>query len=567
MIDPSICRERILSEDFYDFILNDIRTPFLTGITQEDLCSQDAGFGYRCLYLSRLQSGPLSLDKFTYHSIPLCYTPTSLDTLNQAGILPLQNYPTLQLTGKGILIGFLDGGIDYQNPIFRNIDGSSRIVGIWDQTVQTGTPPAGFAYGSEYDQDTIDQALKLDQPFDLVPTVDETGHGTFTASLACGGGVPEESFLGAAPDAAIAVVKLKSAKQYLKDYYFIPDGVPCYQENDIILGLYYLDQLAKRLDLPLVYCITLGTSGGHLGDRPLPLVLNGYGSLANRIPVIGTGNEADKRHHFYNEIPDQQTSQTVEIRVGEQVTGFTMELWTSIPNILSIALTSPSGETTTRIPIRVNSRTDFEFLYERTKVTIDYRLIVEKGTAELIFFRFDQPSPGIWKIEVEPVRIIDGRYHLWLPVSEFLSGEVYFLDSNPDYTILNPGNSASPVTVSYYDGANGAVALASGRGYSRNDRIEPSITAPGINVKGALPSGRFAVRSGASISCAVTAGTVALLLEWILKKMGTPGIDAFQIQSILILGAVRAPGKEFPNREWGYGQLNLFNTFNEIRML
>ena len=572
MIDPSICRKRILSEDFYDFILNDIRTPFLTGITQEDLCSQDAGFGYRCLYLSRLQSGPLSLDKFTYHSIPLCYTPTSLDTLNQAGLLPLQNYPTLQLTGKGILIGFLDGGIDYQNPIFRNIDGSSRIVGIWDQTMQTGTPPAGFAYGSEYDQDTIDQALKLDQPFDLVPTVDETGHGTFTASLACGGGVPGESFLGAAisvaPNAAIAVVKLKSAKQYLKDYYFIPDGVPCYQENDIMLGLYYLDQLAKRLDLPLVYCITLGTSGGgHLGDRPLPLVLNGYGSLANRIPVIGTGNEADKRHHFYNEIPDQQTSQTVEIRVGEQVTGFTMELWTSIPNILSIALTSPSGETTTRIPIRVNSRTDFEFLYERTKVTIDYRLIVEKGTAELIFFRFDQPSPGIWKIEVEPVRIIDGRYHLWLPVSEFLSGEVYFLDSNPDYTILNPGNSASPVTVSYYDGANGAVALASGRGYSRNDRIEPSITAPGINIKGALPSGRFAVRSGASISCAVTAGAVALLLEWILKQMGTPGIDAFQIQSILILGAVRAPGKEFPNREWGYGQLNLFNTFNEIRML
>ena len=93
----------------------------------------------------------------------------------------------------------MDGGIDYQNPIFRNIDGSSRIVGIWDQTVQTGTPPAGFAYGSEYDQDTIDQALKLEQPFDLVPTVDETGHGTFTASLACGGGVPEESFLGAAP--------------------------------------------------------------------------------------------------------------------------------------------------------------------------------------------------------------------------------------------------------------------------------------------------------------------------------------------------------------------------------
>ncbi len=568
MADSSLCRERILSEDFYDFILNDIRTPFLNGIPQEDLCSLNAGFGYRCLYLSRLQAGSLSLDKFSYQSIPLCYAPTSMDTLNQTGILPMQNYPTLQLTGKGVLIGFLDSGIDYQNPIFQKIDGSSRIVGIWDQTIQTGTPPEGFFFGSEYDNDQINNALRSDQPLNLVPTTDDTGHGTFTASLACGSGVPEESFLGAAPDASIAVVKLKNAKQYLKDYYFIPEDVPCYQENDIMLGLHYLDLLAKRLNLPLVYCITLGTNGGgHLGDRPLPLVLNGYGALANRIPVIGTGNEADKRHHFYSEIPNQQTSQTVEIRVGEHVNGFTLELWTSIPNILSISLTAPSGETTTRIPIRINRSTDFEFLYEQTKVTIDYRLLVEKGTSELIFFRFSTPSPGIWKIGVEPIRVIDGRYHLWLPITEFLSGEVYFLNSNPDYTITNPGNASSPVTVSYYDGTNDAEALSSGRGYSRNDRIEPSVTAPGINVKGALPSGRFAVRSGASISCAVTAGSVALLLEWILNQMDFPGIDSFQIQSILILGAIRTPPRKFPNREWGYGQLNLFNTFNEIRMI
>lgn len=568
MIDSSLCRERILSEDYYDFILNDIRMPFLTGITPDDLCQLDAGFGYHCLYLSRILTGPISLDKFTYHSIPLCYTPTSLDTLNQTGILPMQNYPTLQLTGKGVLIGFLDGGIDYQNPVFRNIDGSSRIVGIWDQTIQSQSPPAGFLYGTEYTNEQINQALRSDAPFDIVATTDDTGHGTFTASLACGSGNPEEAFLGAAPDAAIAVVKLKPAKQYLKDYYFIPEDVPCYQENDILLGLHYLDLLAYRLQLPLVYCITLGTNGGgHIGDRPLPLILNGYGSLTNRIPVIGTGNEADKRHHFFNEIPDQETSQTVEIRVGNDVNGFTMELWTSMPNILSIALTSPSGETTTRIPIRINRKIDFEFLYERTKVTIDYRIIVEKGTSELIFFRFDKPSPGIWKIEVEPVRIINGQYHIWLPITEFLSGEVYFLESNPDYTITNPGNAASPVTVSYYDGNTGAIALSSGRGYTRNDRIKPSVTAPGIQVKGALPSDHFAVRSGASISCAVTAGSVALLLEWILNQMGFPGIDAFQVQSILILGAVRTPDRTFPNQEWGYGQLNLLNIFNEIRLL
>lgn len=568
MIDANLCKERILSEDYFDFILNDIRTPFLSGLPLENVCEQKAGFEYRCVYLSRMQVEPVTLEKFSYNSIPNCYAPTSMDTMNQAGILPLQTYPTLQLTGKGVLIGFLDSGIDYQNPIFRNLDGSTRIVGIWDQTIQDGIPPEAFAYGSEYTEEMINEALRSQNPLETVPSVDTDGHGTFTASLAAGSGNPAEAFLGAAPDAAIAVVKLKQAKQYLRSYYFIPEDAVCYQETDLMLGLHYLDLLAARLNLPLVYCISVGTNaGGHVGALPLPQVLNSYGASANRIPVIGTGNESDKRHHYYNEIPDNNTTQTVEIRVGENTAGFTMELWTSIPNIFSISLTSPSGENTTRIPIRANASTTFPFLLERTTVTIDYRLIVEKENSELIFFRFIAPSPGIWKVNVEPVRIIDGRFHMWLPVTEFLSGEVYFLDSDPYYTITNPSDALSPVTVSYYDGNTSALALASGRGYDRNNQITPSITAPGINVKGALPDGRYALRSGASISAAVTAGASALLLEWITGQLGFPSIDAFQIKSILILGAVRVPNMDFPNREWGYGQLNVYNTFEEIRQI
>lgn len=568
MLDPELCRKRILSEDYFDFIVNDIRTPFLSGIPLNNVCEQQAGFEYRCVYLPSIQTAPITLEKFSYNSIPKCYTPTSMDTMNQAGILPLQTYPTLQLTGKGVLIGFLDSGIDYQNSVFRNLDGSTRIVGIWDQTVQSGTSPENFAYGSEYTQDMINEALRSETPLQLVPTIDTDGHGTFTASLAAGSGNPSESFLGAAPDASIAVVKLKQAKQYLRDYYFIPENAVCYQENDILLGLQYLSLLAARLNLPLVYCISVGTNaGGHVGALPLPQVLNFYGSMANHIPVIGTGNESDKRHHFYNEIPDNATTQTVEIRVGENVSGFTMELWTSIPNIVSISLTSPSGENTSRIPIRANASTTFNFLFERTQVTIDYRLIVEKENSELIFFRFNTPSAGIWKVNVEPVRIIDGRYHIWLPVTEFIDGDVFFLNSNPYYTLTNPGDANSPVTVSYYDGNTSAIALASGRGYGRDEEIEPSLTAPGINVTGALPNGRYATRSGASISTAVTAGAVALLLEWIIHQLGYPSIDSFQIKSLLILGAVRTPNMVFPNREWGYGQLNVYNTFEEIRQI
>ena len=304
-----------------------------------------------------------------------------------------------------------------------------------------------------------------------------------------------------------------------------------------------------------------------MGALPCPLILNSYGSSINRIPVLGCGNEADKRHHYYYEIPDVYTNHTAEIRVGEGVTGFTMELWTSIPNVLSVSLTSPSGESTSRLSVRTNVRTSFQFLLEPTRVSIDYRITAELESSELIFFRFSDPSPGIWRLNIEPVRIFNGQFHIWLPMSEFLSGEVYFLNSSPYYTITNPANGASTINTAFYDGSTNAVALSSGRGYSRNDVINPTIAAPGVDVLGALPGGRYAMRSGSSAATAINAGAVALLLEWILIKMGNTSVDSYQIKSILMIGAQRPPGMQFPNRDWGYGLLDLYNALNEIREL
>ena len=115
----------------------------------------------------------------------------------------------------------------------------------------------------------IDEALRSDDPLSLVPSVDETGHGTYAVSLASGGADAQQQFLGAAPEASIAVVKLKQAKKYLRNYYFIPEGAVCYQETDLMLGLRYLNDLADKLGLPLVVCITCCTSmGGHIGTLP-----------------------------------------------------------------------------------------------------------------------------------------------------------------------------------------------------------------------------------------------------------------------------------------------------------
>lgn len=566
------CNEQILSEDYRDFILGGIYSGFLAELPIEQYCTQEADFFYKCLYLPADIADPVTLERFPYNSIPKCYAPLSLDTLNQTGILPIQNYPTLQLKGNGILMGFLDSGIDYTLPIFRNLDGTSRIIGIWDQTIQSQTPPELLSYGSAYTKEQLDAALRTQNPLELVPTTDADGHGTFVASLAAGSGNPEQEFLGAAPEAAIAMVKLKPAKQYLRNYYYIPENATCYQETDLLLGLRYLTNLALSLSLPLVLCISVGTSsGGHVAALPLSNVIDFYAALVNCIPVVGVGNEADKRHHYQGTLSSLSDTRTVEIRVGEGVSGFTTELWTSIPNVLAVSIESPGGESTSVMPIRTGETTAYSFLLERTRVTVNYRLVVEKTTSELVFFRFEAPSPGIWKIRVVPVRILDGFFHMWLPLTEFLSGEVFFLESSPYYTITNPGNTTRSLVTAYYNGSNNALALASGRGYERAGTYRPDLAAPGINVRGALPGGMFATRSGSCISTAVSAGAAALLLEWLRNYGGTeegvPASDAYLIKALFLLGAVRPANMTFPNPEWGYGQLNLLQVFEELRRL
>lgn len=114
------------------------------------------------------------------------------------------------------------------------------------------------------------------------------------------------------------MVKLKPAKKYLKEFFAVSEDAHCYQENDILAGLRYLNELARRREMPLVICMAIGTSfGGHNGDSLLAGVLDGYALLRNRCVVTGTGNEAAQRHHYYGTFTEAQNIQTAEIRVGE----------------------------------------------------------------------------------------------------------------------------------------------------------------------------------------------------------------------------------------------------------
>ena len=550
------------------FLYTVLLDAYLKEVNPENVCIQEMDFGYKSVSVDRRILLPLSFREYWYSTIPKCYALLDMQPLDAAGIITLQNYPTLQLMGDGIMIGFLDTGIDYQNRVFRNLDGTTRIVGIWDQTIQTGRTPQGLYYGTEYTEEMINAALRSEDPLQIVPSVDTDGHGTFVASAAAGGAEVGKRFLGAAPEASIAMVKLKPAKNYLKEFFVIAQDAVCYQENDIMLGLRYLNDLARKQGMPLVICVALGTSfGGHNGDSLLADILDIYATVRNRCVVVGTGNEAARRHHYFNRFTDAQDMRTAEIRVGEGTQSFAVELWSTLPNIVMVSVTSPSGERTGMIPIRLGYLFDFLFTFERTTITVEYRLLQENNDAQLVFIRFQNAVPGIWKIDIKPAMQTTGDFHIWLPMEEFLEGEVYFLESNPDTTFTEPSGGRNTMTVAFYNSRENGVDINSGRGYTRDEKIKPDYAAPGETVTGAVPGGGFKNRTGSSAATAIAAGGCALIMEWISEQPGARGVSSSQVRNIIVMGTQKLSGIEYPNTQWGYGTMNLYRSLDILRQL
>lgn len=568
-MDLEMCRAQILSNDYRDFIVSTDGGRISLPALPEEVCSQEVGAGYEIVYLNKNIAEPIDFDRYVYNAVPQCYGLLDMDVMNQAGISQVQYYPTLNVAGEGIMIGFVDTGIDYTNPVFRKLDGSTRIVRIWDQTIQDGSVPDGFSYGSEYTEEMINQALQSENPKVIVPSEDTITHGTFVASLACGSGNAESRFLGAAPESTIAMVKLKPAKRYLRDFYAIAGESVCYQENDIMLGIRYLRNLAQRYQMPLVICLAVGTSfGGHNGNNSLDFMLQIYANSSNQIIVSGTGNEANQRHHYQGKIEALTERREMELQVGTGVDAFSMELWAELPNLIAVSVISPSGEVLPRISVRQSGMFSFRFLFEQTTVQVYNQILSKFNSAQLIFMRFLAPVPGIWRIVAEPVRLADGIFHLWLPMKEFLTGNVIFLESDPDTTLTGPGTTSSVITAAYYNGDENSIDINSGRGYTRLNNVKPDFAVPGVNVTGALPGGRFAERSGSSIGTAIAAGASALLLEWLLEQeKRSAGYDTTQLKGLFILGARKRTDIEYPDKAWGYGALDLYETLRTIREL
>lgn len=559
------CREEILSNDYAD-IIADYMLPerFLEQITQP-FCFRMLNEEYGFAYVRRSEAPPLGIGNYGYAAIPKLYGLMQTfhsENLTVMGNLRIQG-PPLSLQGRGVIIGFIDTGIRYQEDVFVDEEGNSRIVSIWDQTIQSGTPPSGFDYGTEYTREDINRALRAENPLEIVPSTDVNGHGTAMASAAAGSvldmGV---TFRGAAPQADIAVVKLKEAKQYLRDYYLIAEDAVAYQENDIMEAVKYLEQMTIVFERPVVIVLGLGTNlGNHTGGSPLGSYLNSIASKRSRAVVVCGGNEGDKRHHFMDTVPQQ-----VEVRVTENVTGFCMELWNSSLDSYNLMIQTPGGERTAVIDFRSGFDRPYAFVFDRTVIYVSAILVERESGEELVFFRFVNPTQGIWRIIVsqrENTRIsTSGLFHMWLPITEFLSGEVEFLEPNPDVTLTEPSNAEKVITVSTYNGFNGNWFPESGRGFARDNRVKPEFAAPGVQVSTALGE-----RTGSSMAAALAAGCIAQFMEWSIVEGNAFLMETRTIKSYFVRGAVREEGIMYPDNRWGYGKMNIGGTFETLARL
>ena len=485
-------------------------------------------------------------------------------SLDQAGITSIHQQPYLNLRGHDVLIGLIDTGIDYTKDTFKYEDGTSKIKFIWDQTLKGNLPkhPDDLHYGAEFTQDDINEALKAENPFDIVPHKDTVGHGTFLAGIAAGR--EEGQYVGAAPDSEIIMVKLRKARPYYLNKYLVPKNQEnAFQSSDILLGLKYILEKGLELNMPTAICIALGTNlDGHNGVSLFEEYISIVSQKTHAAICTPAGNESNAKHHVEGRIDKSGAIKSVEVRCGDNVDSFSMAFWFSGYDRVNLAIKSPLGQIIDQMTVKAGVLYDKKLVLENSRIQVEY-FIGESNSATL---KVLDPTPGIWTIILTGEIILDGSFHGWMPIKGFISEDVEFLEPSPNSTIVNPSTSIGSITCGAYNSLNNSLYISSSWGPTRLPRVSPDLVAPGVNVGGIFPTG-YGTMTGTSVATAITTGAAALLLQWGIVDQNDRDMNTYRLRSYLVRGCKQDTGVTYPNNQWGYGKLNLQETFDILKRL
>lgn len=538
---------------------------------------------------------------------------TGADMLTDACIYPLTRREPY-LSGSGILIAVLDSGIDYERQDFRNPDGTTRILALWDQTAVSGQPPAGFLLGSEYTREQINEALQAQSPMarmTLVPSIDASGHGTAVAGIAAGKAVaapgsvsggssvsgsgsvsggssvtaPGNAILyeGAATESSLLIVKLGLPRE---------SGFP--RTTEIMRGVTYAVRKALEWNMPLVINLSFGNSyGSHAGSSLLERFLDNAAEIGRTVICVGSGNEGNSAGHaagnvgaFVRSFPGTapEASGTaagspggvVDLAVAEYERNLSIQLWTHYSDSYRIRLRSPggllhelpttgiapgnsSGVSSGKYTFRMEQTELLVYLGEPTPYSVDQELYLEMIPVSSYI------NSGIWQILIEPVEIVTGQYYLYLPAAAARSIGTGFTAPTPQVTLTIPSTAAKVITVGAYDSTYDSYADFSGRGYVDSGRtigvvtaglVKPDLAAPGVNLMAPDLYGGYQNVTGTSFATPLVSGSAALLMEWGIIRGNDPFLYGEKVKAYLRKGAQPIRGEaEYPNNRVGFGAL------------
>ena len=462
------------------------------------------------------------------------------------------------LSGEGVLAAVIDSGIDWKNTDFRNSDGSTRILKLWDQTVAPESsgyaPPEGYVVGTEYNRDVINLALSGDEAAlrSMNLSRDYSGHGTFVTGIAAGNGQGMAgSFRGVAFESELIIVKLGDSEQR---------QFP--RTTRLMEAVNYCIMEAQKAGKPVVINMSFGNNqGSHDGTDLLSTYLNAASDVWKNVIVCGSGNEAGNGIHASGMLSGRK-AESVELAVGEYESGFNLQLWKNYSDEYGVELIAPSGERSGNLRTYGADRMSLD----NTQVYVYYGQPTPYSRYQQLYFEFvpagGYVTPGVWRIVLTPVRIVDGRYDLWLQESATLNEDTRFFSPSEETTLTVPSAAGKVITVGAYNSRTDAYADFSGRGYTRtNDNIKPDIVAPGVNIVSTAVNGGYTVRSGTSMAVPFVSGSAALLMQWGIVKRNDPYLYGEKVKAYLIRTARHLPGEPVPSKRTGWGALCLRNVF------
>lgn len=461
-------------------------------------------------------------------------------------ILSLQNGVS-GLTGRGVLVGIVDSGIDFFHPDFRTEDGSSRILSLWDQSIP-GNPPEGYVIGTEYTKEEINKALALGeiQGRRLVPSRDYTGHGTAVLGIAAGNGrASGGANRGIAYESDLLVVKMKNAGK---------NSFP--RTTELMEGVDYLIRQSIRLGKPIVVNISFGNNyGSHKGDSLLETYLDSVSAMGRNVICTGMGNNGDDALHFGGKLENREI-QEIELGIGPYEPALNLQLWKAYEDEIKIYVENPSGILAGPLEERMGAQ---RWRAGNTNLLIYYGKPAPYHVTQEIYFEFLPDAPyvdsGVWKLVLQGTHVKNGEYFLWLPGGKTLNPGTGFYLPRVQGTLTIPATARRLISVGAYDSRLLSYAAFSGRGSSELPYEKPDLTAPGVGITAPRAGGGYGSYTGTSFAVPFVSGSAALLMEWGIIKGNDPYLYGEKVKAYLRRGARPLPEyKQYPNYEVGWGE-------------